>query len=489
MLNLTTIQRYQPIIDDWPAFCDALSRPLPTAIWANPLRITPQKLADLLAADGIPFEPLAWHPGGFQLPADFKPGRHWAYLAGLYQTQEAVAAVPVLLLDPQPGERVLDLCAAPGNKTAQMAVKMNSTGTVIANDINAGRMRAARQIQERLGLVNVSTTVYNGASYPNNAGLFDKILVDAPCSCEGTSRKDPDVLTRAGPDVSARAADLQLALLRRAVHLCKPGGRIVYATCTYAPEENELVIHRLLEEFGPDVLHLLPARLDGFTASPGLTRWDGRALHPSLAQTMRIWPHQNDTGGFFVALLARTDRLTTVRQARRLDNPPDTSLPDAPPDPALLQTLSERFGLPPDLFAGYHILQTSRKRVNITAVDHRPPRMPVPDTIGMLFMNIGMRYPKLSTAAALMFGRAATRNVIPLTDDQLPLYLNCQPFPVSAAQTETCTGMGYVILHYRGYSLGVGRFYPAASGGRVQSLFPKGWSPDKGRPSSMQTVP
>jgi len=138
--------RYQDLIDDWDAFQEAIKRPLPTTIWVNTLRISPEQLQDLL---DIPIEPIPWHPGGFRLPSDFPAGRHWAYLAGLYHIQEEVSMLPVRFLNMQSGERALDLCAAPGNKSAQIGVALNNRGLLVANDRSRGRMRAATLLLRR----------------------------------------------------------------------------------------------------------------------------------------------------------------------------------------------------------------------------------------------------------------------------------------------------------------------------------------------------
>jgi 16S rRNA C967 or C1407 C5-methylase (RsmB/RsmF family) len=106
-------------------------------------------------------------------------------------------------------------------------------------------------------------------------------------------------------DATRDPTGAQRAILRQAVRRCRPGGRIVYSTCTYAPEENEAIIDAVLRDVGPDTLHVGPARIDGVTGSPGLTEWKGQSFHPSLANALRIWPHQNDTGGFFVAVLEK----------------------------------------------------------------------------------------------------------------------------------------------------------------------------------------
>jgi 16S rRNA C967 or C1407 C5-methylase (RsmB/RsmF family) len=325
--ELAAFARYHSIIDDPAAFGRALARPLPICVWTNTLRTTPERLAEWMRAGGLPVEPVAWHPGAFRLPAvpesgqTIQPGNRIEYVAGLYHVQEEVSMIPPALLDAGPDERVLDLCAAPGNKTAQLAISMQNRGTLVANDRDPYRIRGLRHTLERLGVLNTSVTVHDGANYPagssdsagtsNSAGTsvqnaFDKILVDAPCSCEGTSRKHRRASPTSTPDAAARLHGPQLALLRKAVQLCKVGGRIAYSTCTYAPEENEMIVDEVLNLVGRDRLRLLPARIDGFACAPGLTRWNGRELGPDLSRTMRVWPHQNDTGGFFAALLEKT---------------------------------------------------------------------------------------------------------------------------------------------------------------------------------------
>ncbi|MCB9079389.1 MAG: methyltransferase domain-containing protein [Anaerolineaceae bacterium] len=475
--------RYRSIVDDWAAFQDSLFRPLPVCIWANPLRVTPDQLAGIFTTDGVRSEPLAWYPGGRQLEPDFRPGHHWAFLAGLYHTQEAVSMLPVLLLDPQPGERVLDLCAAPGNKTAQIAVRLANHGTVIANDISGGRMRAARQTFERLGLLNITTTTADGNNYPPAAGLFDKILVDAPCSCEGTSRKEPNIIERTGEAVSCKKSGSQKALLRKAVQLCRPGGRIVYATCTYAPEENELVVDAVLRDY-PSV-RLVSAEIDGWQTSAGITTWQGQALDPSLRWARRIWPHHNDTGGFFIAVLEKDHNGETPLNSQSSQVAPvavEWPASISPEVRELSQVVLDRFGLSPAAVAPNVLFQPSNWRVYLVNPDHRPCPAPTPDASGMIFIKTKGKYPKLSTAAAQLFGGQAVRNYLELDDQQAALYLARQDFDVPAAQSRFCTGPGYVLVQYRGFTLGVAVYYPhhEGTGGVVQSLFPKGWSPVKG---------
>ncbi len=461
---MTIFDRYRPLIDDWEAFQAAVKRPLPTTIWANPSRTSPETLLKLLPAE-VQAIPLPWLPGASRLPADFRSGLHWTYLAGLYHVQEEVSLLPAYLLDAQPGERVLDLCAAPGNKTAQISLAMRNTGTLIANDRNPGRMRAARQALDRLGCINVTTTTYDGGNFSRRAGNFDKVLVDAPCSCEGTCRKDASIL-QSNPNSFMKLIGTQKALLRKAVQLCRPGGRIVYATCTFAPEENELVVDAMLQEFGPDVVTIRPVTMPNFTFSPGLVNWQEQRLDDSLRHALRVWPHQNDTGGFFVAVLGKKARAPAPEHPQ----PWNTNEERSP----WLPFIEDYFGIDSQEFTPYQFIKWSRKRLYMVNRQHLPVLQPEPDAVGMFFMHIDGKYPKLTTAAAQYFGKKATRHVVDLLPEQAAAYLARRDTPIASEQVLQGVGTGYVIVRYQGLPLGVGVY--RARQGLLESLFPKGWA-------------
>ena len=468
--------RYRPIIDDWEAFLASLRRPLPLSIWANPLRVTPGRLETILHREGVDLEPIPWYPGAFRLLGDVRPGRLWPFLAGLFQVQEEVAMLPVLALDPRPGERILDLCAAPGNKTAQIALLLRNSGTVVANDKNYGRMRALRQTLDRLGLTNVTTTTYDGARYPNKAGSFDRVLVDAPCSCEGTTRKSPEVLEIVSPEFCVRNAELQRALLRRALRLCRPGGTIVYSTCTYAPEENEAVVQAMLDEAG-EMLRILSPKLPPIRYSPGLTEWQGQRFSPDMQRCVRIWPHQNDSGGFFIAVLQKSPDVPLPE-----DNHAGLSTEEilnqigtVEPKERWLPPLQERFGISEEAFSPYLLLRRTREKIFLVSRDHRPPFLPRPTTVGLPFLRINMKVPKMTTQAAMLLGRFATRNVVSLTPEQRSRYHRREVIELEPEQRKQIEGRGYVLLNFEEFTLGMG-FY--RGNGVVESLFPRAWSPD-----------
>lgn len=308
---LPPLERYRPLLgEEWDAFCESLHHPLPQCVWTNTARISSEELASWLDRCGLleHAQKLSWTEDAWKIPAnlDVALGTLMPFLAGLYHIQEEVSLIPGWMLAPRAGERVLDTCAAPGGKSAQLAIMMQNQGTVVANDRSHGRLRALRSIIDRLGLLNVSMSHYNAANFPRDIGTFDRVLVDVPCSCEGTSRKNRRVLRSLEGFDYENQSRLQKAILVRALEQLRPGGLLAYSTCTYAPEENERVVHAALEEVGRERYALQEAPpLEGFTTSPGLTSWQEERYGDDLTRCVRIWPHQNDTGGFFVALISR----------------------------------------------------------------------------------------------------------------------------------------------------------------------------------------
>ncbi|MFB6151175.1 MAG: RsmB/NOP family class I SAM-dependent RNA methyltransferase, partial [Haloarculaceae archaeon] len=238
---MEALERYAPLVDDVDAFLSACERPLPSMVRVNTIKATVDRARDALADEGIAVESRDWHDGLFALPGD-DPGTNWPYVHGWLHGQEEVSAVPAGVLDPQPGERVWDACAAPGSKTTQLAALMDDGGLLVATDNNLGRISALRSNAERLGVTNVAIThedARNHSLKPFGGEPYDRALVDAPCSCEGTVRKNPDVLEDWSIDHVRGIAGVQKGVLRRAVQATRPGGTVVYSTCTFAPEENE----------------------------------------------------------------------------------------------------------------------------------------------------------------------------------------------------------------------------------------------------------
>ena len=298
---MDALSRYEPIVEDYEAFLSACERPLPSVVRVNTIKATVERAERGLIEAGIELDPVEWHPHLFRLPTD-QPGANWPYSHGWIHGQEEVSAIPATVLDPEPGERVWDATAAPGSKTTQLAARMDDRGLLVATDSNLGRLSALRSNTERLGVTNVAVTnedARNHSLKPFGGEPYDKVLVDVPCSCEGTIRKNPDTLEEWSLGHVTGIADVQKAILERAIQTTREGGTVVYSTCTFAPEENEAVLD--------DVLAAEDCRLVEFelplTYRDGVTEWDDESFDPHVERAKRIYPHHNDTGGFFVAKL------------------------------------------------------------------------------------------------------------------------------------------------------------------------------------------
>lgn len=303
MSALEHLRRYAPIVDDVDAFLAAADRPLPRVVWANPLFDDPARVDAAIRAACPEARPIGWRPHTWRLPPDARPGRLPLHTLGGIYGQEEAALWAGDLVGAQPGERVVDLCAAPGGKSAQMAVAMGDDGTLFANERSRGRLAPLRRTLDRLGITCAVVTHLDGVHFPPIEGGYDRVLVDAPCTCEGTTRKAAGG-RRSGPAPGYRdsISQVQRALLRTGVKLAKPGGVVVYATCTYAPEENEAT----LDGIDPELAVIEPITPpEGLRTCPGVTTWEGRTYRPDVVNAARIWPHHNDTGGFFVARLRR----------------------------------------------------------------------------------------------------------------------------------------------------------------------------------------
>ncbi|HGY10675.1 MAG TPA: rRNA methyltransferase [Oceanithermus profundus] len=285
--------------DEYPAFLSALtSEARSYGLRVNTLKITHEELARRVP---WPLEPIPWSPAGFYYPAEARPGPHPYFYAGLYYIQEPSAQAVGELLDPQPGERVLDLAAAPGGKTTHLAAKMENRGLLVANEVDSGRIRGLLDNLERWGSTQAVVQAPLARLADRWGAFFDRVLLDAPCSGEGMFRKEPAAAARWGPAAPARAAAVQRRLLAAAARLVRPGGALVYSTCTFSPEENEAVVGGFLAEH-PEY-DVEDARLHPLFA-PGVPAWGGG--DERLTRTARIWPHRLRGEGHYLARLRRT---------------------------------------------------------------------------------------------------------------------------------------------------------------------------------------
>ena len=223
---------------EYEAFLESYETGRYQGLRVNELKISREEFGKLQGESddsGFHLESIPWCPTGFYYPEEERPGRHVWHEAGLYYIQEPSAMSAAELLQAQPGERVLDLCAAPGGKSSQLASAMQGQGLLVVNEIHPARAKILSQNMERMGVPNVLVCNETPARLADRLpGYFDRILCDAPCSGEGMFRKDEEAIHQWSPEHVTMCADRQLSILMEAEKMLKPGGRLVYSTCTFA---------------------------------------------------------------------------------------------------------------------------------------------------------------------------------------------------------------------------------------------------------------
>jgi NOL1/NOP2/sun family putative RNA methylase len=296
------VERYSSFIPDFTAFMQAMTTPLRTCLRLNTLKAEPERI--LARLKDLELQPLPWYVHGFRLTYQRSLGNRIEHFLGLFYVQEAASMLPPLALDPQPGECILDVAAAPGSKTTQIAQMMRNTGLIVANDNNRKRIRGLTGNIDRSGTLNTVVTCQPGQVFGKFLPeYFDRILLDAPCSSEGTIRKSLAALDLWSESSIDRLARTQIGLLNAVYRALKPGGAMVYSTCTFAPEENEGVLDYFFSRT-PEALSEAVV-LPGLKTRPPIEAWRGQQFHPKAANAVRIMPQDNDTEGFFLCRIRK----------------------------------------------------------------------------------------------------------------------------------------------------------------------------------------
>ncbi len=305
-MNITIPQkfkdRYTKLVDDPNNFFNILSKPLQKSFRVNTLKSSINEIRERFNIYGINIKQVPWYSDAF-ISESLAVGVTLEYFLGHIYIQELTSMLPPLLIikELQNAKIVLDGCAAPGSKTTQLADFMKNQGTIIANELDYARLYILKFNLERIGVINTILTRYDMRFFPNELE-FDVILVDVPCSGEGTIRRDPKALSNWSENRILRYVGIQKQIILKAFDLLKPGGHIVYSTCTFAPEENENVVDFLLNK--------RPAKIEKINIpkiklTPGIQEWNGKTFNSDIKKTVRIWPHHNDTNGFFLAKIKK----------------------------------------------------------------------------------------------------------------------------------------------------------------------------------------
>ena len=415
----------QQLGKEYPDFLESLERPRAVALRYNPLKGERPDLP--FAEDSVP-----WEPDGVYYDPNSRPGLHPYHEAGVYYLQEASAMAPVSLLDPQPGERICDLCAAPGGKTTQIAGRMMGEGFLLCNEINPKRAKILSRNIERMGVANALVTNEHPAVLAERFdGWFDRVLIDAPCSGEGMFRKEEAAVTDWSPETVSMCARRQAEILHSGAAMVRPGGRLVYSTCTFAPEEDEEAVALFLETH-PE-----------FVAESVDCPWFEAGENGSF----RMWPHKLRGEGHFAAVLRRTEGVTAEITEIQAEKLPKSWLEFAKemdihlPDGKMVTFGQSLFWVPkqmPDL-----------RRLKVL----RPGL-----ELGVLKKD---RF-EPAHALALWLRTAAKTHSLPADSQQLMAYMHGETLPA--------TVRGWCLVQADGYSLGWGK----GDGNCLKNHYPKG---------------
>lgn len=422
---------------EYPEFLAAYDRPLQKGIRLSQRKVC-RKLPKFLGA------PIPWAKGGYTYDPMERPGKHPYHEAGLYYLQEPSAMAPATLLAPRPGERVLDLCAAPGGKSTQLGDMLAGEGLLVANEINPKRAKILSRNIERMGIANALVLNMHPRELEKRfSGFFDRILVDAPCSGEGMFRKEEAAVTDWSPETVKMCAARQSEILDSAANMLRPGGYLCYSTCTFAPEEDEGTINAFLQRH-PE-FRVEHAEMPWL--APGRPEWaeDG---NPELKNTFRLWPHLLSGEGHYAALLKKDG---------------DTE-PEDLPKPSEVKMPSELR----DFLSCMGITLPAGQLISFGPSLYLCPE-DMPDLKGLKVLRPGLELGQAKKgrfepahALALWLDTAAVTEDLPAEDPRVLSYLQGQVIPGEQS--------GWTLITVDGLSLG----WAKGSGGQLKNHFPKG---------------
>ena len=433
--------------EEFAAYEACFSKKVSSAVRVNTLKLSPEEFQKL-APFGL--KPVPWTKNGFYYEDSDIPSKHPYYYAGMYYLQEPSAMTPAALLPVEPGDRVLDLCAAPGGKSTELGAKLKGKGLLVANDISHSRAKALLKNIELFGITNAVVTSEPAEKLAQRfPEYFDKILVDAPCSGEGMFRKQPAIMKNWEQYGTGYYNDLQKQILPRAYEMLRPGGMLLYSTCTFSPEEDEDTVRFFLDRY-PDMelVDAVPsdrkAEFESFGFVTGRSDWMQDPM-PEITKTVRLFPHKIEGE----------------------DEPAVPWFKDFVKPKALTDDLKEFLS---------HI-KTDIPVSQLALADERLSMIPegMPDLKGLRILRAGLFLGELkkgrfepSQSLAMALTKDTFDNCLDLkeSDPDVIRYLKCETIDCPDSVKD-----GYVLVCVDGYPLGFGK----VRGGQFKNKYLPGW--------------
>lgn len=445
------IERIQEMLpaNEWNDFFESATQPLPKTIRVTRNFKKPQhwKLSPTAIKEAFFIER--------KDQSEVALGKTLEHFTGKMYVQSLSSMLPVIALNPQPGEKILDLCAAPGSKTTFLAQRMENTGLILANEPSSSRSAKLASNLDRMGVANTVMMQNDGSRLSTFfAQEFDKVLLDAPCSSEGFGRKDADFFKKMWAEKKIfEAAKLQRKLITSAFEMLCVGGEMIYSTCTTAPEENEAVVQFLIDTYG-EAVEILPVELKDIPASSGLKKFGDQEFPENIWKNVRrIWPHQRsknwDSECFFLAKIKKSTPLSLARGPKCIiKNPP--LLLGKNQIAEVFTSLSKKFGIDRAHFPGISILK-HQNGLSITTKEagsfavrnpHRRCGLPILD-----------KYGNITSSFAIHFGHLATLNILELSLEQKDRWMAGYDVPLS----QNFPSGPEILVQYQGFCLGYGK--------------------------------
>ncbi|HVW66169.1 MAG TPA: NOL1/NOP2/sun family putative RNA methylase [Candidatus Peribacteraceae bacterium] len=462
---------------DLTALKDFSARPLRKSVRVNTLKMSVEDFKAYAQEKGWKLSPVPWTREGFFIEREDRSvalGRDLLHLIGCFYMQEAASMLPASLLNAQPGDVILDMSAAPGSKTTELGDHMQGRGVIVANDVQEKRLWTLKTAIHRSGVINTIVTKKVGQWFAKHmTETFDAVLCDAPCTAQGTARKDSDALKYCSMENIEKMARLQFQLLESAIHSAKVGGRIIYSTCTLTPEENEGLILQILDRF-PDQVEVIDPRSLGIADDPSVFDQaikDSIKVQQSLKNNfqfstfnfpfLRLWPQTYDTEGFFSVVLQKKK---PTKQPERMDivRFQERELPRSKKE-SVEQQLHKHFG------SGFMMkedrLFERGEMLILSTTDVAQFKLPMQN------YSLGIPFAKqlkdgrviLDHEAATLRGHLATTQRLDLTDDQLANILDAKDIDCPTDLKDR------VLLFYNGHCIGLG----LAKDGRLKNNLPR----------------
>jgi len=443
------IKRYSPLFskEEFAIFLDYCTKPLRRSIRVNTTRINLEDFEKKALVNNWSLEKIPYIPNWYFIEWDHKNealGKSIEYFCGLFYIQETSSMIPPLVLNPVKWDIILDMSAAPGSKSTQMSTIINNDGLIMANDVVSSRIKALKtniNYQGMIACVSSKLDWRDFGRYYNET--FDKILLDAPCSWEGTMRKDK---IKWSLDVIEELASLQKRLISSALQALKIGGELVYSTCTMTPEEDELILDYIKKTFW-EAVNITPWELKGLKSTPWLLEWEWKKLDKDCQYWQKIWPHINNTEGFFIAKIKKNSKINVDKISTYYPKKNTEKIIKWKELKILFSQIDKRFWISKKYFKKYIIVKKGTTLEIRTKQSNSFALLPNIQSLWIPFGEEIQNNFSLDFYSGQSFWKYATKNILILNLEQTNKFIKWEDIRLKNSQIKNCLEWQLIIMY------------------------------------------